>query len=179
MNDNEDRQRVRQALSAIPFLADALDATQIEALAARARIAHFHPGAILMAQDDFGSSMFGLISGEVEVTYTDSHQREREVARLGRGEIVGEIALLTGDRRTATVTAISAVEAVEVTKTAFERLIAQSPEIVDSFAVTLAVRHAALEKLERDSHAGLIEDFMTKIRRVFRGFFGGDEAGLP
>lgn len=179
MLDAEDRKRIRQALEAIPFLANALDGRQLDALAQRSRIVHFPAGAILMAQGDFGSTMFGIVSGDVDVTYTDSQARERNVAKLHGGDIVGEMALLTGYRRTATVTAATNVEALEVTKIALEQLIVQDPDIVDSFATTLADRHAALEKLEREAHPGLIEDFIMQIRHVFRSLFGGDEAGRP
>src|SRR3954469_5143429 len=95
----------REFLAGIPLFADALDGGQLRLLAAESHPALFLAGTRLMNQGDLGGSMFVIVKGEVSVNLADEEGHERRVATLGPGEIVGEMSLFTGDRRTATVSA--------------------------------------------------------------------------
>ena len=95
----------KQVLAAIPLFADVLGADGINALAAASHPAFFRSGTLLMSQGDLGGSMFAIVNGTVAVNFLDKDGREKQVATLGPGEVVGEMSMFTGDRRTATVTA--------------------------------------------------------------------------
>jgi len=162
---------VQEFLSKVPLFGNALTATQLGFLAKESRPAFFRDGTRLMNQGDFGGSMFVIVKGEVGVTFVDADAREQAVATLGPGDVVGEMSLFTGDRRTATVAAIGNVDAIEITKWSLERVFAKAPDLVDKFAGVLAERQAELNAVSR-SHAGSTEKFARGARKVFAGIFG-------
>jgi CRP-like cAMP-binding protein len=122
-----------------------------------------------MNQGDFGGSMFVLTEGVVDVAFVDQDGREQPVAKLGPGEVVGEMSLFTGDRRTATVIANGNVKAIEITKWSLERIFAKAPDLVDKFAAILAKRQAELNAVTRS--AASREKFARSARKVFAGIF--------
>jgi CRP-like cAMP-binding protein len=160
---------IRSALQEIPRFADVLRPDQLDALALQCAARTFPAGAVLMAQGDFGASMFAIVNGRVSVRFADPGRRETEVTQLKAGNIVGEMALLTGDPRTATVTALSEVEAIEITKPALERAFEKSPDLVESFASVLTIRRMMLEQIAAEHHGQIAEQFVRQIRRVFGG----------
>ena len=121
----------REVLGAIPLFAKVLDAGQLERLAARCHEVIFPAGAVLMAEGDFGTSMFALVEGEVSVTLADKRGDAHDVAELSAGDVVGEMSLLTGARRSATVVAETEVVAIEITKVALEEILARAPDLID------------------------------------------------
>ncbi|MBA2298058.1 MAG: cyclic nucleotide-binding domain-containing protein [Actinobacteria bacterium] len=82
-----------------------------------------------------GREFFVVIDGELEV-----RRRARKVATLGGGDFVGEMALVTGRPRNATVTTKSTVRALVITDRAFSRLLASSPTIQLKIMKALADR---------------------------------------
>jgi CRP-like cAMP-binding protein len=161
----------REHLAKIPLFADALDREQLAFLATQSRPAFFRAETRLMSQGSLGGSMFAIVEGEVSVNFVDEHGRERTVAHLGPGEVVGEMSLFTGDRRTATVVAATNVDAIEITKWSLERVFAKAPELVDTFGRVLAKRQAELNQLSGASATGSREAFVSQARKAFAGFF--------
>ena len=98
--------------------------------------------------------------------------REQSVAKLGPRDVVGEMSLFTGDRRTATVSAVTNVDAVEITKWSLERVFARAPELIDKFASVLARRQAELNAVAGSRSADSGENFARQARKVFAGIFG-------
>jgi CRP-like cAMP-binding protein len=157
-------------LSGVPLFADTIDAEQLDFLAKQSRTAFFRADTRLMSQGSFGGSMFVIVEGEVSVNFVDEHGREQTVATLGPGDVVGEMSLFTGDRRTATVSAVSNVNAIEITKWSLERVFAKAPELVDRFADVLAQRQAELNALSGTPSPR--DAFVSQARRLFTGVFG-------
>src|SRR5258707_15838180 len=110
--DTVDAERV---LTGIPLFADTLDVAQLGALAHKSAPVIFPAGSILMTEGDFATSMFAIVEGSVAVTLADQDGGERRGADLKAGDIVGEMSLMTGPRRRATVTAETEVGAPEGT----------------------------------------------------------------
>ena len=81
-------------------------------------------GHVLMRQDASGGEMFVIASGEVIV-----ERNGREVARLGPGDVVGEMALLSEGPRTATVTAAEPSTLFVLAHREFHSLMDQSAEV--------------------------------------------------
>jgi CRP-like cAMP-binding protein len=161
----------REHLAKVPLFSDALDVEQVGFLASQSRPAFFRADTRLMTQGSLGGSMFVIVAGEVNVNFVDEHGREQTVARLGPGEVVGEMSLFTGDRRTATVVAATNVDAIEITKWSLERVFAKAPSLVDKFASVLAERQAALNALSKSPAAGSSEAFISQARKAFADFF--------
>ncbi len=166
-----DDSRIRDVLARVPLFAEVLDEGLMHALAARSRAVTFTPGMTLMVEGDFGSTMFAIASGDVAVTVSGRGGGERDVALLGAGDIVGEMSLMTGQRRTATVTAESDVQAIEIGKVALEDVLTRAPELIDRFGAVLAGRQMERDRVAASEAAA--ESIVAQIRSFFPSIFGG------
>src|SRR5581483_481136 len=142
------------------------------ALAHKSAPVIFPAGSILMTEGDFATSMFAIVEGSVTVTVADQAGGTRHVADLKAGDIVGEMSLMTGARRSATVTAQTEVVALEVTKFSLEVIIARAPELVDRFGEILAHRQAELDQIVAAAAPLPKDDIVSQIRRFFPVIFG-------
>jgi CRP-like cAMP-binding protein len=119
-----------QHLLVSPFFRELCEEDELSILAGGAELLTVPAGYVLMSAGDFGAAMYVIVDGRLRVSVDDAgRHRRKEVAHLGRGDLVGEMALMTGDRRRATVTAETEVTVIRVTKTAFESLLARSPKV--------------------------------------------------
>lgn len=112
-----------------------------------AAIAHeetFSDGTVLTQEGDVGDVMFIIVSGEVSVTST-LHQKQLEIARRKPGEYVGEMALISREPRTATLTAVGNVHALCIDQRSFEALLR------DRADVSLAVIQVLCKRLKEAS----------------------------
>jgi len=108
----------------------------------------FSPGEIICLEGDAGNSMFIIKSGQVEV-YNTVDRREIRLAKLGPGEIFGEMSLIDGRPRSATVRAITDVECVEITRAMFDKILAGSPNWLGVFMNVLVERLRIADKKQR------------------------------
>jgi CRP/FNR family cyclic AMP-dependent transcriptional regulator len=162
----------REVLGQTRLFADVLSARQLDDLAGKCKVYDVGPGRVLMAEGDFGTSMFIIIEGKVDVTIAGTRHPNREVAMLVAGDIFGEISLMTGARRAATVTTIERTRVVEISKVALEGVLVDSPELVERFGAFLARRRAELEQITDDEHAHRIlgirtDEIVEAMRRLF------------
>jgi CRP-like cAMP-binding protein len=162
----------RQVLAKVPLFAEVLGPELLDDLAAKAHVAVFAAAAALMSEGAFGVSMFIIAEGSVTVTFNDSDGVAHAVATLDTGDVVGEMSLMTGARRNATVTARSNVSALEITKVALEEIFARSPELIDGFSVVLCARQAELDRIAADVE-DQPHDMARRIRNFFPAIFGG------
>jgi CRP-like cAMP-binding protein len=139
---------VRGLLNSTSLFNVVLDAEQLDALAAATKIVHFRKHDVLVRQGDLGASMFALVEGKVSVS-VHAPGGERRVATLEAGDVVGEMSLFTGERRSATVTALGEVTALEITKAGLEPILAASPKLVERFATVVEQRHGELTNLHK------------------------------
>ena len=160
----------KEILAQTPLFANALDEVQIGYLASQSRPAFFRANTRLMSQGDFGGSMFIIVRGEVLVSLSGGGKDERMLATLGPGEIVGEMSLFTGDRRTATVAAKDNVEALEITKASLERIFLKSPELIGRFGKVVAKRQAQLRLAAAPTESAR-DAFIKQARAAFSGLF--------
>lgn len=84
----------------------------------------FRPGTALTREDTEGNEFLVIIDGEADVTRSGE-----VVATLGGGDWFGEVALLTGGRRNATVTARTAVHALVIEGHRFRTLLQHAPDV--------------------------------------------------
>jgi CRP-like cAMP-binding protein len=98
-------------------------------------------GTVLMRQGASGHEMFVIASGSVRVD-----QDGRELAQLGPGDVVGEIALLSEGPRTATVTTLEPTTVFVLAHREFHTLMDSSPTIRQCVFDALAGRIRAHEK---------------------------------
>ncbi len=141
---------VRGLLNSTAFFNVVLDAEQLDALAGGARVAHFRKGDVVVRQGELGASMFVLVEGRVSVS-VHAPGGDRKVATLEAGDVVGEMSLFTGERRSATVTAHGAVTALEIAKAALQPILAASPKLVERFATLVEQRHAEVANRNKEA----------------------------
>ncbi len=109
---------------------------------------------VLFAQGDTGDAAFVILSGRAEVL-VDGPSGQISVAELHENAIVGEIAILCDVARTATVKAISQVEALRISKDNFFKLLTDFPEMTIEMVRVLADRlsQTTIELTEARSRA--------------------------
>lgn len=117
-------------------------------------------GAVLFREGDAGDSMYVLITGRLRVFVRAASGEDVLVAEIGRGEVVGEMALLTGAPRSATVIAVRDSLLVRLSRTGFERIVDRSPRVM------LHVTRRLVERLQRTTHAPRAKATLTTIALV-------------
>lgn len=164
----------REVFAGIPLFAEVLSPADLDLLAARVRPCFFAPDAVLMEEADFGASMFAIVDGTVAVSVDDGRGGSELVARLSDGEIVGEMSLMTGARRSATVTAVTAVNALEITKVNLEAILTRAPKLVDAFSEMLEKRQSELDSIHAEAHRWTVLGLTrAEIVARMRAFFFG------
>jgi hypothetical protein len=89
----------------------------------------FQPGEIVVREGNPGDSMFIICDGDVSVMTKDKSGKEVQLADLSEGDFFGEVSLLTGKPRTATIYAISYTEVLELKRTSLPEIEANCPQI--------------------------------------------------
>jgi NADH dehydrogenase len=97
---------------------------------------HFEPGEAVFHQGDLGDRLYILLGGEAEVVREEPGSEPQVVARLGPGEFFGEMALLKGSSRTATIRCIKAIDALSLPKREFGLLTTHLAGLRQSFEKT-------------------------------------------
>ena len=107
----------------------------------------FNATDILMKQDQEGDSMFLVFNGTV-IVETDTAGGTIQLAELGPGACVGEVSVLMGGPRTATVTAKTDVDAISFARHRIERVLAQYPKVREVLVKLVESRaHDTIEKI--------------------------------
>ncbi len=131
-------------------LFETLNAEQIGQLAREAIPRAFDRGDVLMEQGSRGASLFIIRSGIFEISQRRADARVFVFGRIGPGEYLGEISMMSGDPRPVTVTAIAPAGVLEIPRTSLEALLEQDAAL--SAALELSVQRG-LALLERDDAA--------------------------
>jgi CRP/FNR family transcriptional regulator, cyclic AMP receptor protein len=126
-------------IRSIPLFEGCTEAELVR-IAAIAEEIEFSQGRRLTKESAPGHELVILVDGSAEV-----RQGNQVVNRIGAGEFVGEVALVTGQPRTATVVATSPVHALVIEAQAFRQLLAESPDI------RARLEHGAWEHLAHDA----------------------------
>jgi small-conductance mechanosensitive channel/CRP-like cAMP-binding protein len=163
----------RAALRAVDFLA-ALPPQDVERLASAAEAHTYAAGEIVVRKGEDADHMFIVQSGEVRVIIPGPHGERMEVARLGVGKFFGEMALMTGEPRSADVVAARDSELIVVGHEAFQDVLAAHPEFAETVSRIIAERQAKLDEQAAKSTATTGEDIeertsllLGKIKKFF------------
>ncbi len=106
---------------------------------------------VLMHIGDEGDVFYVVIDGELEVW--DASLPPRQTGTLKRGDYFGEMALLLGGKRTATITAARRADLIAIDKPAFDQLFLKNPKAIEHFARVLSQRLAGVTRAERIQRA--------------------------
>jgi len=127
-----------ELLRNIPLFAK-IEPSKLKLLAFTSERLTYQADQVLCRQGDTGDAAYIIIEGVAAVRIATPNG-DIEVARLGRGDVVGEIAILCDVPRTATVTATERVTTLKVTKELFFRLVNEFPQIAIEIMRELAAR---------------------------------------
>ena len=167
--DDEEYARRIDALSRVDVFR-ALDAERIDRLSRRMKMLIFGPGETILRQGDPGDSLYVVRSGTVAVQVGGGPGR-KEVATLGEGQFFGEMSLMTGASRAATVVAKSDVDCYVVDKEAFQEIVREKPELAGTISDILARRQVVLGE---ESAPNVIPTAAQKNQLVAKiGYFFG------
>ena len=135
-----------EALRNIPMFSN-VEPTQLKLLAFTSQRLTFGAGQDLFRLGDMGDCAYIIISGEADVL-VDKEGTEVVVAKAGKNELIGEIAILCNVPRTATVRAVTELTALKIPKDLFFRLIAEFPDMGVQVMAELARRlHRTTQQL--------------------------------
>ncbi len=93
------------------------------------RLLSFEPGEIIVSERQPGDSLFVIASGSVRVYVRSSAGSNEQVRMLEEGEFFGEISLLSGQPRTATITAATATEILELGRRTLDTIVVLHPQV--------------------------------------------------
>jgi len=113
---------------------------QLSALATQTREQSFRKHAVLINEGDIGESMYIIKSGSVKVFVSDDDGRELVLYEQGPGAVIGDIALLDDEPRSASVVTLSTATALVIGKQAFLDCLLQSPETAINIIRSLTTR---------------------------------------
>ena len=146
---HEQHGRARSILEEEPLFAS-LGEAQLDSLIRASRTLRFGRGEKVIEQGAEGSSMFVLLHGTAHVSVAQNGTMIR-VGSLRMGDSFGEMSLLTGERRSATVRAEDDCEVLEISKSAMAALLREAPECVAQLSELLAARKMETEGLLKDA----------------------------
>ena len=148
---------------------------QLDALLPRGQVVHFGRNEKLIEQGEEGDSMFVLVEGQATVV-VEGNAGLTPVAFLRSGDCFGEMSLLTGERRRATVIAQTDCEVVEIGKAILARSLKENPALLSQLSELLARRQVETEGIlaaekqgggAEAQHTQYAAGFLDKLRAFF------------
>ena len=148
-------------------------------LAEGMRPAPFGRGEIITRQDSAAHWLYVLTKGEVEVRVRGEGSVEKLVTRMGSPNVFGEMGVMTGERRTASVVAATEVECYRIDKEVFKAVLRNRPEMVEVISQVMARRRVELaavrEGLDADAKKRRITEERSRLLESIQTFFGLDD----
>jgi small-conductance mechanosensitive channel/CRP-like cAMP-binding protein len=163
------RRRDRERLLGGVDLFGGLTEDQRRELAAATVDKVFGNGEAIVRQGHPGHSMFVVCSGLAVVTL---EPQRTEVAVIQPGGYFGEMSLLTGEARTATVVARGDTHVIEIHADVFRRLGVTHPHAIEQIGVAAVTRRAELEQVRSTSHGTAVADAPATFIARMRKFLG-------
>jgi len=145
-SEAEEQARRLAAIKGVDFLATLPDPA-LERLAALSKTCQYLSGEVILRQGDTGHELYIIRAGEVSVLLGRGAEGSvAEIARLGPGKFFGEMSLMTGAKRAATIQAMLECELVRIDKEAFQDILASDPKLVERVSQVLVDRQIAMEE---------------------------------
>src|SRR6202011_944864 len=156
-------------------LFSSLDQDQLAKLALGARRIRFGKGERIICKGESGTSMFILARGTVEVL-AEKEGRSWPVGILAAGDCFGEISLLTGEPRSATLVAVLDCEVIEIETESMAVVLREYPGLAESLSETVVARRSAMEMplgvapANGDDQLKIAtkESFLRRLRQFFQ-----------
>ena len=156
-------ENLAETIRHIPFFSG-LSREDLARIVGKLEEVRFSAGQVIVKQGEIGDALYMVQSGAVEVVLEHEGLRVESVAILGRYECFGEMALFTGQKRSATVLALVDSVVLKLSKETWEELLSQHPSLSLHFCKVLSQR---LAETDRDISKGrgafnlVMEEFLA------------------
>lgn len=165
----QDMKQRLAVLNAVSLLSP-LTTDEMHKLARGLRFLPYLKGSTIASQGDIGDCLFIITQGEVDVV-VEANQQSRRLATLGLGQVMGEMSVMTGEPRRATLKASTDVHCYALSKADFEEILQLRPELAEAFAQLLTQRSQELQEVKSTmptAHAAVQKAaILDRMRRVF------------
>lgn len=161
--------RIQKRILEVPVFSGLTD-EDCESLAQATLAQEFHKGEIVVQQGAKGATMYIIDDGECVVSIEKGGLSQR-VAELGPGDYFGEMTLLTGDNRAATVTAMDDAILLKIPFAPMRDLLGKHPSMADGFAQALEQRRKEISEKDIqvfEDPAINVNALVEKIRNWFK-----------
>jgi CRP-like cAMP-binding protein len=112
----------------------------LENLSRAIEVAHYEDGAMLFDKGDDGDAMYLIESGAIAVYAIDSSHREKPLRTFGVGQVVGDFAVLDGEKRSARARSEGALSVLVLRREVFQMFIQSRPQVILAVLAVLAER---------------------------------------
>jgi len=152
--------------------------SELHRLAQHLKPAPFVTGDIIMRQGSTAHHLYIISEGHVDVVVEGADHQSTKVADLGPGKFFGEIGLLTGEPRVATVIATTPVQSYRLDKDALQEIMKARPAIAEELSHVLAQRqtelNSILHNLDSESKTKRLQKDQSDILGKIKNFFSLD-----
>jgi small-conductance mechanosensitive channel/CRP-like cAMP-binding protein len=159
-----------QALTSVPPFAALAEDDKAD-IAERLQYAPFARGDVITKQGNKAEWLYILAFGEAEVLYEPPGRAPQPIGTLRAGEFFGEMALLTGDARAATVVAKTDVECYRLDRASFQELLARKSQIADEIRRVMGGRRGDLDSARQAFTVAPTAEaevrLVSRLRRLF------------
>jgi small-conductance mechanosensitive channel/CRP-like cAMP-binding protein len=171
----QEEQQEARAILRDEALFECLSDSQIDSLVEQSRVSHFGRGERVIREGAEGDSMFVLLRGAAEVSIS-RNGTSIPVATLNAGDCFGEMSLLTGERRTATVRAETDCQVMEISKPVMAEVLRDSPDCLERLSELLArrkmenegvLKEAASQTQNESKKREYTATFLNRLRTFF------------
>ncbi len=146
----------------VPIFAD-LDDTELDKIAKLGTRKKYKKGNIIVLEQEMGAALFVIITGKVKVVRTDEDGREVILSIFGPGEFFGEMSLLDGLARSATVVATAKTDLFMIHRREFLDLLNEFPAVAISLLAELTMR---LRKADAQIKSLSLKDAAGRVANV-------------
>jgi small-conductance mechanosensitive channel/CRP-like cAMP-binding protein len=157
------------ALARVPMFAP-LSETERSQVLSIAKPVLFSAGESIVREGDAGRSLFAIVRGEAAVSVANAGT---EVAHLHAGDVFGEMSLLLGEARTATVSATTDCELLEIDAEGFRTVVLANPGMVETITSVTASRQSELNRHREAGRAAVSgtdtrQSLLARVRQFLR-----------
>lgn len=153
-------------------LLNVLTDDELEIIAKNIEIGYYNKNEMILNQNEKGDSMYILVEGILDVFVKSEQGEEIQVGKLTPGDFFGEMSLLTGEPRSASIKSRSESLVFKVNKTSLSPILEQRAVLAEEFGKVISERQSSnIEKLtllQQQKHPGKFENIVNKIISFFQ-----------